>query len=227
MIDFKHQGNLYDSIINEVEKINEYERNIIDVNEFSACIDQNEDDIYNKLSDSQKRALNFIRVKEFEIVSNKLLRSYFTLLYAIERQFYSVIKRCEGKITVTYSGVIRNYFYDQLAVFRNAKSRDIFYNTNKSPVPLEVPYNEIIDWSTESMKKYVEENGDETPDVTLTVPDFEVKFNRTFEAGRSFCKVLTQEMTRMDSLKKQEMVIKYMITMANVVSVFIENLQYE
>ena len=190
-------GNLYDSVLNEIEKIEAYTKAISQLDNLESKVRQHPE-VLSDLTDDEISAYSFILIKRNEIMMNKYISSYFAISYAIERHHYRMLNKAYGHCMVKYYPDIYKLFYavvDHITVCKSHALRDndelardcVKGNTHR----------EVVDHAWEAFSAPLRE-GKFDPIVVVS-HDFEKVFSEAYEKGRRLIHILNRDITTTSS----------------------------
>lgn len=195
------KNNLYDSVINEVEKIEDWQKKL---KKFS-----HEDFLMLRDANFDVDLMGFMHFRTQEIISDRLLRSFVNVKIAIDRCYTSLEKEliCPENTTVLYSKDVFHKIYeitDDLINRREKRKlydREINAELNESTFiayceKVDIEFNEFLSTIT----PYQEE---------LSIEEFKTVMERFYSKIRSFMNVMRCELESKPSLDFSSVVMKH------------------
>lgn len=206
------QSNLYDSIINEVEKICRYE------NEFSKLTEEEL-----KLIEENGRDLdliNFIFIKKDEILADKLLRTFVNFKVIIDRFFrLSISAASDIKVSqIKHHKMMWNYLYRDMEKVRLLKHTGKLYDFDSNAdiaktsfcnylESIEEKVSEIIEVSDIHDKSYVDSD------------EFIFQFKKAYYDITLFMNLLEVELELHNDLRSSKIIIAHLLEMMVILSI--------
>ena len=194
------QNNLYDSVINEVEKIASYENALNKFNE--------EEDKIGKLSGYDIDIMGFILLKNQEIMSDKLLRSFVNINHAIERSYTSC--HCDlslgDKTTVTYKPEAIKDLHKNIEGMIHLKTVRLFYDKDVNKKLDELSSTDFVADQAKNFLKFLTEP--ETQSVTVSTDNFVKVIDELYEDITNFMMIMRCELESKTNLYSASIVMK-------------------
>lgn len=206
------QSNLYDSIINEVEKICRYE------NEFSKLTEEEL-----KLIEENKKDLdliNFIFIKKDEILADKLLRTFVNFKVIIDRFFrLSISAASDIKVSqIKHHKMMWNYLYRDIEKVKLLKYTGKLYDVDSNLEitkmsfcnyleSIEEKVSSIIDVSDIHDKSYVDSD------------EFIDQFKNAYYQITAFMNQLEIELEIHNDLRSSKIIIGHLLEMMVILSI--------
>ena len=195
------KNNLYDSVINEVEKIEDWQKKL---KKFS-----HEDFLMIRDANFDVDLMGFVHFRTQEIISDRLLRSFVNIKIAIERCYTSLEKELASPeiTTVLYSKKVFNRIYEIADDLINKRERRKLYDRemnselNESTFiayceKVDIEFNEYIS----TIIPYQEE---------VSIEEFKHIMDRFYAKIRSFMNVMRCELESRPSLDFSSVVMKH------------------
>lgn len=195
------KNNLYDSVINEVEKVEDWQHKL---KKFS-----HEDFLMLRDANFDVDLMGFMHFRSQEIISDKLFRSFVNIKIAIDRCYASLEKELSNDecTTVLYSEEVFNRIYEtaDMLIIRKDKrklyDRELNAELNKMTFisyceKVDTEYNEFI----ESIKPYQQE---------VSKEEFKISMNRFYSKICSFMNVMRCELESKPSLDFSSVIMKH------------------
>ena len=209
------KNNLYDSVINEIEKIAYYEKSLSRFN--------NDEMAIVKLSKFDVDIMGFILTKNQEILSDKILRSFVNISHAVER-CYDVLKISlinDNKFTiVTYTPEVID-FVDratnsiiQLRTFKSLYDAEMNKNMNSMSI------KEYVDLQYKEFHDYIHTN--DFNEITTSVEEFKNVIEKHYEEVNKFMNIMKCELESKHYLATSTTVIKHVFSIVIMTSMLVE-----
>lgn len=213
------QNNLFDSVVNEVEKVSSYETTL---NKFNQ-----EEDKITKLANYDVDIMGFILLKNQEIMSDKLLRSFINISHAIERCYTSF--HCDATLnaysTVVYKPALfveLDRIFDSLIHIKNIH---LFYDNDINKKLISMSYSEYISERINRTTKLIEENKDK--DVTVSIDEFAVISNKLHDRLNSFMLIMRCELESKHNLSHSSIIMKRVYGLVIMIAMILGDLKVE
>ena len=213
------QNNLFDSVVNEVEKVSSYETIL---NKFNQ-----EEDKITKLANYDVDIMGFILLKNQEIMSDKLLRSFINISHAIERYYTSF--HCDATLNA-YSTVIYkpalftelDKIFDSLIHIKNIH---LFYDNDINNKLISMSYSECVSEKINFTEKLIEEN--KGKDVTVSMDEFSVISNKLHERVNSFMLIMRCELESKHNLSHSSIIMKRVYRLIIMIAMILGDMKVE
>ena len=187
------KGNLYDSLLNEVEKIEAFTTAFEHLDPLEAKV-KSHSEILSELTEDELNAYSFLSMKRSEIMMNKYVNSYFAITYAIERHHYRMLNRAYRHHMVQYYPDIYTVFNAVCEHITNCKSHALREEDALAHDCVKFKtHREVVDSAWDQFTRgFID--GTYKPIIVVS-HDFERIFTDTYERGRRLTHILNRDIT--------------------------------
>lgn len=157
-----HRNNLYDCVINEIEKLNEYHRVLT---RFS-----NEDINMIEEYKNDPDLIGFIHLKSYDIITDKMFRAFVNIEHAVARTYTSIMEKLlsEDNTVVTYKKDIFLEFYSFVNQILDKVSRGKLYKKELNKILYESSFMEYIKEADITMQDVISKYSSTDSDTSST-----------------------------------------------------------
>ena len=206
------QSNLYDSIINEVEKICRYE------NEFSKLTEEEL-----KLIEDSGRDLDlmsFIFIKKDEILADKLLRAFVNFKVIIDRFFrLSISAASDIKVSqIKHHKMMWNYLYRDMEKVKLLKHSGKLYDFDSNTDIAKTSFCNYLESIEEKVSKIIEVS-DIHDKSYVDSDEFISQFKKAYYEITLFMNLLEVELELHNDLRSSKIIIAHLLEMMVILSI--------
>lgn len=195
------KNNLYDSVINEVEKITNY---VNTLDRFST-----EDFTMAEMENFNVDLMGFIQFRSQEILTDKLLRSFINIQHAFERCYHSVIQEISREET-TIGMYTPEYFFEIYKTIDNImklRTRKKLYNPDINQYMIDQSFSEYVKNCEDDFGKYLENCDFE--EKIVSIQELKDATDRCYEHIARFLSVMRCELEAKPYLNNSSIVMKH------------------
>lgn len=205
----EQRNNLYDCIINEIEKLNEYHRVLT---RFSSE-DLSMIDKYNNDTD----LVGFIYMKSYDIITDKMLRAFINIEHAIDRTYTSILKELKSNKTnyVTYSDKPFFELYKEIDnVLDMVYCRKLYDNELNTDI-VNKSFMDCINAADEKIRAFMS-NIDEEKNISAY--KFEELADKCYKLVKNFFIVMKARIESRPYYDKTSIIMKHVFNIATIIS---------
>jgi hypothetical protein len=206
------QSNLYDSIINEVEKICRYE------NEFNKLTNEEL-----KMIEEHKRDIdlvNFIFIKKDEILTDKLLRTFVNFKVIIDRFFrLSISTISDIRVNhVKHHKMMWSYLYRDIEKVSLLKHSGKLYDIENNSDIMKISFCEYLENIEEKVSNNIDVS-DIHDKSYVESEDFISQFKKAYYEIKSFMNMLEIELELHNDLRSSKIILAHSLEMLIILSI--------
>lgn len=207
------KGNLYDSIIREIDKIADY----VHINQYILKMDNDR----HSLSDSCKEMFRFLMVRHEEIINDCMISSFISVHWAFKRYHNLILTKIDGipeEKNIKLSENAFAYFSELIKdITKEVKMRIILKDDKR----------ELNSTLFKNLADYIEDlfEKEEFNDLEeITISDFKLLLDKTYEDILNFLMLMKMEMERSTSVYYNGVIMKNMFYVALFASLTFEKI---
>lgn len=219
LVQIQTRNNLYDTVLNEIEKIFEYERVL---RKFST-----EDMIDLTKTNFDVDMIGFIQVKNDDIITDKLLRSFINIKQAMNRACQSTKVELSSPDTtiVTYSQKVIDRVYSAIDEITKIRTKKKLYDTEYNKELINTSFNNWCKRAEDEFEKFVQECESSDEDlITVATEQFVPYVEESFDKIHTFLMIMMGELESHPYLKNSSIIMKHVYYVAIIVSITIMNI---
>jgi hypothetical protein len=207
------KGNLYDSIIREIDKIADY----VHINQYILKMDNDRE----SLSDSSKEMFRFLMIRYEEIINDCMISSFISIHWAFKRYYNLILTKIDGISEEKNIKISENAFEYLSELIKNI-TKEV-----KMRIILKDDKRELNSTLFKNLADYIEDlfEKEEFNDLEeITISDFKLLLDKTYEDILNFLMLMKMEMERSTSVYYNGVIMKNMFYVALFASLTFEKI---
>lgn len=216
----RERNNLYDSVINEIEKLNDYEKMFMNIPIEDGILVND----YNRNYD----LIRFIQLKSYDIFTDKMFRAFVNIEHAVNRMYKSVMKELQSDKTARaiYTKEIFFDLYKEINRILNISNYGRLYSKDETSYLKNYSFMGYSEKADKDICKIIESYSEDKRETTTTEVLSEAT-DRCYLLIRKFFSVMRAQMESKPYYNQSTTIMKHVFYITTMISVVATTVKIE